>query len=100
MASNCSNSQIGSAIANSGSSTSCEAFAIVCSASFAHAAASACGRCGNSQTVTRMDPLPGRYQTFTRAAGSTYSRWPGTTSKASYHASRLRTVFIRQVSGA
>ena len=41
-----------------------------------------------------------RYHIRTRARGSTYSRCPGTTSKASYHASRLRTVSNRYISGA
>ena len=71
-ASNCSASHTGSTIANSGSSTSCEACAAVCSHKAAHAAASASVSCGSSQTVTRMRSL--RYQTRTRARGSRYSR--------------------------
>ena len=42
----------------------------------------------------------GRYQILTRALGSRYSRWPGRTSKASYHASRLRTVEKRYMFGS
>src|SRR5215467_8392612 len=53
-ASKCSDSHTGSTIANSGRSTSFDACTTVWSHNAAHAASSALGSCGSSQTVTRM----------------------------------------------
>src|SRR5690348_3136948 len=52
--SNSADSQSGATVASSGNTTSSESCARTCSASPAHASASAFGSCGSSQTVTRM----------------------------------------------